>query len=216
MPDVQLNPPIELNLGLRYHGRKMSVELYNAVKPGSSGRSLACAIVLLGGALALAASFSRARGREILADRIGVPEWNLSFRPPKRFVRSDVVRSLGGMVLPFHAVIKSGGHAILAIRRFPLHPGDDPASVCRQLLRNQTEQAATAVPTMPLVPSIAPLGAFQGVEMMTPNQGAVVRVAFLDESIGLAMELYVDGSAIDEPLYDAFDRACRSIEVSGR
>ncbi|MCH8243314.1 MAG: hypothetical protein IH897_11995 [Planctomycetes bacterium] len=102
------------------------------------------------------------------------------------------------------------------MRRFPLNPGDDPASVCRQLLRHQTEQAATAVPTMPLVPTIAPLGAFQGVEMMTPDQSTLVRVAFLDESIGLAMELYVDGSAIDEPLHDAFDRACHSIEVAGR
>ncbi|MCH9034302.1 MAG: hypothetical protein IID42_07335 [Planctomycetes bacterium] len=194
----------------------MSAESYNAVKPGSSGRSLACAIVLLGGALALAASFSRARGREILADRIAVPEWNLSFRPPKRFVQSDVVRSLGGQVLPFYAVVKSGGHAILAMRRFPLNPGDDPASVCRQLLRHQTEQAATAVPTMPWMPTIAPLGAFEGVEMMTPDQSTLVRVAFLDESIGLAMELYVDGSAIDEPLHDAFDRTCRSIEVAGR
>ncbi len=194
----------------------MSAELYNAVKPGSAGRSLVCAIVLLGGALALAASFSRARGREILADRIGVPEWNLSFRPPKRFVQLDAVRSLGGRVLPFYSVIKSGGRAILAIRRFPLNPGDDPVSVCRRLLRDQTEQAATAVPTMPLVPSIAPLGAFQGVELMASNQSALVRVAFLDESIGLAMELYVEGSAIDDSLRDAFDRACRSIEVSGR
>jgi len=194
----------------------MSAELYNVVKPGSSGRSLVCAIVLLGGALALATSFSLARGREILADRIAVPEWNLSFRPPKRFVQSDVVRSLGGQVLPFYAVVKSGGHAILAIRRFPLNSGDDPASVCRQLLRNQTEQAAAVLQAPPSVPTIAPLGTFQGVEMMTSLQNAMVRVAFLDESIGLAMELYVDGSVIDEPLRDAFDRACRSIEVTGR
>ena len=192
----------------------MSAESYNAVKPGSSGRSLACAIVLLGGALALAASFSRARGREILADRIGVPEWNLSFRPPKRFVLGDVVRISGGEILPLYS--RSGNGALLAMRRFPLNPGDDPASVCRQLLRHQTEQAATAVPTMPWMPTIAPLGAFEGVEMMTPDQSTLVRVAFLDESIGLAMELYVDGSAIDEPLLDAFDRACRSIEVAGR
>ena len=192
----------------------MSAELYNVVKPGSSGRSLACAIVLFGGALALAASFARARGRETLADRIDVPQWDLSFRPPKRFVQGNVIRISGGEVLPFHN--RSGNGALLAIRRFPLRPGDDPASICRQLLRDQTEQAATAVPTMLLVPTIAPLGAFQGVEMMAPNQNALVRVAFLDESIGLAMELYVDGSAIDESLRDAFDRACRSIEVAGR
>lgn len=194
----------------------MSAELYNAVKPGSSGRTLACAIVLLGGALALAASLAQARAREILADRIAVPEWNLSFRPPKRFVQSDLVRSSGGEVLPFYAVIKSGGHAVLAMRRFPLNPGDDPASVCRQLLHDQSEQAAAAVPTMPLVPSIAPLGDFDGVELMTRNRTTLVRVAFLDESTGLAMVLYAEGSTIDESLHDSFDRSCRSIEVTGR
>ena len=157
---MRRKPSIEPNLGSRYHDRRMSAELYNVVKPGSSGRSLVCAIVLLGGALALATSFSLARGREILADRIAVPEWNLSFRPPKRFVQSDVVRSLGGQVLPFYAVVKSGGHAILAMRRFPLNSGDDPASVCRQLLRNQTEQAAAVVQAPPSVPRIAPLGTF--------------------------------------------------------
>lgn len=214
MLDLRLIPPIELNLGLGYHGYKMSAELYNAVKPSSPGRSLACAIVLFGGALALAASLSRARGREILADRIDVPEWDLSFRPPKRFVRGDVIRISGGAVLLFHN--RSGNGALLGMRRFPRNPGDDPASVCRQLLREQTEQPATAVPTMLFVPIIAPLGAFQGVEMMTPNQNALVRVAFLDESIGLAMELYVEGSVIDDSLRDAFDQSCRSIEVAGR
>lgn len=193
----------------------MNAELYNAVKPGSAGRSLVCAIVLFGGALVLATSLSQGRGREILADRIDVPEWNLSLRPPKRFTPSDTVRSLRGRVLPFYARFKSGGHAILAIRRFPLHPDDDPVSVCRQLLRDQIEQSATAVATIPSVASIAPLGPFKGVELMSSNQCALVRVAFLDESIGLAMELYVEGSTIDEPRRDAFDRACRSIEVTG-
>ena len=177
---------------------------------------MACALVLLGGALALAASFSRARGRETLADRIDVPEWDLSFRPPKRFVQRDVIRNSGGEVLPFYAVTRSGGAAILAMRRFPLNLGDDPASICRQLLRDQTEKAATDVPTIFLVPSIAPLGPVDGVEMMTPDQNTLVRVAFLDETTALAMELYVKGSAIDESLHAVFDRACRSIKVAGR
>ncbi|MCH8149969.1 MAG: hypothetical protein IH987_18655 [Planctomycetes bacterium] len=102
------------------------------------------------------------------------------------------------------------------MRRFPLSPGDDPASVCRQFLRDQADQTATHVQTMLRVPSIAPLGTFQGVEMMTPDQNALVRVAFLEESFGLAMELYVEGTVIDESLRDAFDQACRSIEFAGR
>lgn len=189
----------------------MNVEAYNAVRPGSPGRTLACAMVLLGIVLALAASLSRARSQELLGDRIEVLSWNLSLRPPKHFVPGDVVRSSRGEVLPFHR--RTGIAAILAVRRFPLNPGDDPASICLQLLRDQTEEVATFVLTAPTLPSIAALGRFDAVELMATDRMTIVRVAFLDQSVGLAMELYVDGSAIDDSLRDVFDETCRSIQV---
>ena len=189
----------------------MSVEAYNAVKPGSPGRTLACAMVLLGVVLALAVSLSRARSRESLGDRIDVPQLNLSFRPPKHFVQGDLVRSSRGEVLPFQR--RSGNGAILAVRRFALDPGDDPASVCRRLLRDQTEEVATHVLTATTIPSIAAIGRFDARELMAPDRMTIVRVAFLDQSVGLAMELYVNGSAIEDSLRNAFDEACRSIQV---
>jgi len=168
-------------------------------------------MVLLGVVLALAVSLSRARSRESLGDRFEVPQWNLSFRPPKHFVPGDVVRSSRGEVLPFHS--RSGNGAILAVRRFVLDPGDDPAAVCRQLLRDQTEEVATPVLTAPTIPSIAALGRFDAVELVASDRMTIVRVAFLDQSVGLAMELYVNGSAIEDSLRNAFDEACRSIQV---
>lgn len=189
----------------------MSVEAYNAVKPGSPGRTLACAIVLLGIVLALAVSLSSARSRESLGARIEVPQWNLSLRPPKHFVPSDVIRTSGGEALPFHS--RAGNGAILVVTRFALNPGDDPASICLDLLRDQKEEVANAVPTPPTMPSVAALGRFDAVELMATDRMSIVRVAFLDQSVGLAMELYVGGSAIDDSLRDAFDEACRSIQV---
>lgn len=190
----------------------MESAAYTTTKPGSAGRTLFCAVLYLFIVLALAASLSRNRAQERLGGRITIPPWQLSFRVPKAFAPYDVPFQIGGEILPFATFLPNGGTAIVAVRRFPVSSGMDPASVCRELVRGHIAGGEAGQVTPLPIPSPAPIGPYQGVEIIDSRRSVLVRVALPGGALGLAVELVVQGALIDEALYELFDQMSRSIQ----
>jgi hypothetical protein len=192
----------------------METGVYTTVKRGSQGRALACSVGFLLFVLLLAASLSRSRGRERLAPRAQLSGWNLSIRPPKRFLPAEYISRAGGEAVSWYAILPhNGANAILSVRRFQAPNGADPASLCRDLIQGYRKRPTTSGSGALPPPSIVRLGPYEAVELFAPDRTAIVRLAFADHSIVVAVQLIVEDAHIDDSLYDLFNRSCKSIRT---
>lgn len=190
----------------------MGVELYSATKPASPGRALACSIILLFFAAALAAVMSWNRAGDPLAARMQAQGWRVSFRPPKRFLPGDPVTTSVGAVLPFSGRAKTGEQVVLDIHRFYTNSIDNPAAAGTLFIREYALGRFHSGTWPTQTPTPAKLGPLEGVEIHAPETSTVVRAAVLDDGIGYAVVLAVSSGAIDDSIYQLFDLTCQSIE----
>ena len=194
----------------------MQVRVFSPSQPAVPGRALALSALLLAGVCVLAGTVAWRRTGYALAGRVHPPGWDISFQPPSSFMPGELVAKESGVALPFFAMISSTGRAELVVWQIPARSAQ-AIDIGRNVLHEySTWPLLSLLEPAPISTSVM-LGALEAVELRLPNSGSprtVVRTALLEsKQLSYSISLAVSGGAIDNELYDAFDRMCRSVRL---
>ena len=194
----------------------MYTEVHNAMQPAMARRTILASSVLMAGALVLAFALTWSRSEVRLGDRVRPDGWDVSFRPPARFVldRTDMMRSPRS--ISYLRPSAGGPMAILTFHLVDSPAGMEPAVVCRAILIQRTtfaerirgSQAGTE-------PVSALVGFMDGAELTNTAQTFLVRCAVQPSGRTYVITLEVARGPIDARRREMFDMVCRSVELHG-
>ena len=191
----------------------MTVEVYSGIRPVHPHRAFWAAVSLLLGVGTLAAGMAWQRSHQVLGDRIQPRDWDISFRPPRRF----------GTDLPFHEPnaglyrfigrTRRGAPALLDVWRLDETHGNNAKSMAEAMLADYALIQSRDPRLLDVEQSAQPIGSLTGVEIRDRQLAAVIRVATVESGVAYGLSLYVRGGPLDDHTYQAFDLTCRSVEV---
>lgn len=188
----------------------MPAEVYSSIKPAVPFRTWLVSFSLLILASALAADLvHRGSGTWTAGDLIQPDGWDLAFRPPAQFVEVDAHPRLFGSVYVFQNTDRSGRLIELSIWRQKVD-GGSAAKLARFILEKSKSWFGLLLGPPP-TRTVGRLGDRDALEIHDPAIPLVLRAVALDNGLGYAVSLRVEGGPIDEPLYGLFDMACRSV-----
>lgn len=195
----------------------MAIEVYSATTSTPPLRTVAVTVLLFAATCLLAASMSWRRAGETLGPRLEPQGWGVSFRPPKRFIQTELSQTEIGSVM-----LLSGEGANLAVWRMS-PPGDvDADDLCILILQQYEAAAAWGTRTHSQPPSQSdlppaanePIGSRPAVERFSANHKVVVR-ATMEGGPGYAISMVVISAPLPADAYRVFDLTCKSFEFPG-
>lgn len=189
----------------------VAIEVYTTGRPCIPLRTWLSSGLLLASVSGLVGWMSWSRSGESLAARVEPHDWGISFQPPRRFEPLPPGAAAPAYAIAYHTPTASGAVAELVFRRFDAAQKLDADEICNFILRPHAS-LLLAVVAAPPTRAFEKLGALDAVQVHYPAISMVVRAVRLPNGFGYAVSLRVLGGTIDEPLYLAFDLACRSVE----
>lgn len=189
----------------------VAYEVYAASRPAIPLRAWLSSILLLASVCGLAGWMSWSRSGETLAARVEPQDWDISFRPPRRFEPVNGIVTTPAYAITYRTPTASGEVAELAFRRIEAGQDLDANEICNLVLRPHASillAVFAAAPTR----TIEKLGPLNAVQVHYPGIPMVVRAIRLQNKYGYAVSLRVEGGPIDGPLYRSFDLACRAVD----
>ena len=189
----------------------MALEVYTASRPSIPLRAWLSSILLLASVCGLAGWMTWSRSGDSLAPRVEPQDWDISFRPPRRFEPLATVATTPGYAIDYRTPTASGDVAELMFRRIEAAQNLDADEICNLILRPHAS-LLLAVFAAPPTRTIEKLGPSDAVQVHYPGIPMVVRAIRLQNGYGYAVSLRVLGGPIDEPLYRSFDLTCRSVD----
>jgi len=189
----------------------VAIEVYTASRPAIPMRAWLSSIVLLASVGGLAGWMSWSRSGDALAARVEPQDWDISFRPPRRFepLTADVTTPAYAIV--YRTPTASGEMAEMVFRRIEAAKNLSADEICNLILRPHAS-LLLAVFAAPPIRTIEKIGPLDAVQIHYPAIPMVVRAIRLQNGYGYAASLRFEGGPMDEPLYRSFDIACRSVD----
>ena len=187
----------------------MAIQVHTPIKPAVPHRALLTAMALL--ALCTAGALMMSWRRSHQGPVLGGAEFGATFRPPTRIRRGERGSTGQGPAFLFELVSDRGETATLMIRRLRTPNGEDAREICLNVLTaDRRKRTFLREPAFEWIE--APMGRITGVELRDLQSHAVARCVVLSRGVAFVASLVVFDSALDEGLYDQFDRTCRSFE----
>lgn len=192
----------------------MVIQIHNGAKPVLPRRTLAFSVLLLALTSMLAADLTGRRAGDPLGPTLTPDGWNLSFRPPKRFVPGDAVRTRIGDALLFYGPLEQGAAEALAIWRINEGIVEGADGTCTLLLGQFGSPSPDAAPISGGTSNGTPLGPLPAAERISRERTTVARAVVLATGEIHAVSLQTQGAVINDQMYRLFDLTCRSIEYA--
>jgi len=189
----------------------VAYEVYTTSLPAFPLRAWLSSILLLASVCGLAGWMSWDRSGDSLAVRVAPQDWDISFRPPRRFEPLKDALTTSANAIAYRTTTTSGEMAELVFRRIEASQNFDADEICNRTLRPHASLLLAVFAAAP-TRSIEKLGPLDAVQVFYPGIPMVVRAIRLQNGFGYAVSLRFEGSSIDEPLYRAFDLACRAVD----
>ncbi len=192
-------------------------EVHQGTKPALRGRPMAASAFLLLVVVLLAANMSWTRANDPLAPIITAPRFGASFRPPKQFVRYQPIVQGSTLLLHFESLPASGPLVRLTYWRFEPKRKINATALSEFILgyaftrdKNKTNNAGS------YVEATKKLGGQTGIEVTEPSGNSLARSVMLENGLGYAVSIDVEGEPISELLYEQFDLSCKSFQFNGK
>jgi len=189
----------------------VAYEIYTAGRPAIPLRAWLSSIFLMGSVCGLAGWMTWSRSGESLGARVEPQDWDISFRPPRRFEPLNGVATTPAYAIAYRTPTASGEMVELVFRRIEAASNLDAYEICNLTLRPHASILLTVFAAAP-TRSTEKLGPLDAVQVHYPGIPMVVRAIRLQNGNGYAVSLRVEGGPIDEPLYRSFDLACRAVD----
>ena len=189
----------------------VAFEVYTASRPAIPFRAWLSSIFLLASVCGLAGWMSWSRSGDSFAARVEPQDWDISFRPPRRFEPLTAAVTSPAYAIAYRTPTASGEMAELVFRRIEAAANLDADEICNLILRPHAS-ILLAVFAAPPTRTIEKLGPLDAVQVHYPGIPMVVRAIRLQNGYGYAVSLRVEDGPIDEALYRSFDLACRAVD----
>lgn len=189
----------------------VALEVFTASRPAIPLRAWLSSTLLLASVCGLAGWMSWSRSGDSLAARVEPQDWDISFRPPRRFEPLTDNTRAPAYAIAYRTTTASGETAELVFRRIEAAKNLEADEICNLILRPHAS-LLLAVFAAPPTRSIEKLGPWDAVQVHYPGIPMVVRAIRQQNGYGYAVSLRVEGGPMDEPLYRSFDLACRSVD----
>lgn len=200
----------------------MVAEVYTTVKPVSPYRTMTMTLLLLILTCMLAADMSRSRHDAVFADSIRIPGWDISFHPPKGFLRVENFQGEIGQAVQFRLLFEQRGEKVnieLFVWRLPVKTGLHSSEHCKTLMRWLQAQSSWSLTRLlqlgraPIEPVGERLGNVDAFEIIDHRISTVVRVGSFSDRWAYGVSMSIRGMDLERSLYSIFDRTCHSIKL---
>ncbi len=191
----------------------MSIEIYTQTKPAHSRRTLLSSLVLIFGTGLLATQMTQARSAGQLGRRVELKAMGCSIKPLRGATLGKAVTLPPWKVQMFHDLVSPWMPADFAVWRASLGERGASDRLAAEIFEELFRDAVTGGGRPSGVRSRQVLvGPYSAVEVWNEESGIIVRVGEVPGKGYIALSM-ISG----KPLKDwrtAFDRSCRSLEVT--